>query len=405
MSVVTVFNGLFSDAGTVIQRVLEQTGYRLVSDQEIVAEAAALSGMAEGKIARAFHAKTSVFNAFSHEKERGIAWLRLAMAKKLLDEERLLFSGFASHLPPADIDHILKVCLISEMKERLHVAERAEGFARKHALRLLHKDDEDRAVWVQTLKECDDPWSSRLYDLIVPISKVGVEKSAELVVEQLGNAAVMVTDSSRSKVEDFYLAARVQTVLAGEGHNIQVSARKGTVTLTINKHVIMLERLERELSDIVSHLDGVKKVEAGVGKAFHKTDIYRKADFAVPSKVLLVDDEREFAQTLSERLMMRDMGSAVVYDGESALDLVSEDEPEVMVLDLKMPGIDGIEVLRRVKREHPEIEVVILTGHGSEKDRDICMELGAFAYLHKPVDIDVLSETLRAANEKIRSAK
>ncbi len=116
--------------------------------------------------------------------------------------------------------------------------------------------------------------------------------------------------------------------------------------------------------------------------------------------MLLVDDEREFVQTLSERLMMRDMGSAVVYDGESALNLVREDEPEVMILDLKMPGIDGIEVLRRVKGEHPEVEVIILTGHGSEQDRETCMDLGAFAYLHKPVDIDVLSQTLKAANEK-----
>ncbi|MCJ7684937.1 MAG: response regulator, partial [Desulfobacteraceae bacterium] len=67
--------------------------------------------------------------------------------------------------------------------------------------------------------------------------------------------------------------------------------------------------------------------------------------------------------------------------------------------------IDGIEVLRRVKETNPEIEVIILTGHGSEADKKVCMELGAFAYLHKPVDIDVLSETLKKANEKIQQKK
>jgi len=76
-----------------------------------------------------------------------------------------------------------------------------------------------------------------------------------------------------------------------------------------------------------------------------------------------------------------------------------------MILDLKMPGIDGIEVLRRVKETRPEIEVVILTGHGSESDRETCMNLGAFAYLQKPVDIEVLSETLKRANEKVQLAK
>jgi len=63
----------------------------------------------------------------------------------------------------------------------------------------------------------------------------------------------------------------------------------------------------------------------------------------------LVDGERKFVQTLSEWLLFRDMGSSVVYDGESALDLILEDAPEVMILDLKMPGIDVIEVLQRVK--------------------------------------------------------
>ena len=102
---------------------------------------------------------------------------------------------------------------------------------------------------------------------------------------------------------------------------------------------------------------------------------------------------------------MRDMGSAVAYDGETALSLVQEDEPEVMILDLKMPGIDGIQVLRQVKSTRPEIEVIILTGHGSEADREVCMQLGAFAYLQKPVDIDVLSDTLKRANAKIQERK
>jgi two-component system response regulator CpxR len=97
------------------------------------------------------------------------------------------------------------------------------------------------------------------------------------------------------------------------------------------------------------------------------------------------------------------MGSAVAYDGESALALVAEDEPEVMIIDLKMPGIDGMEILKQVKATRPGIEVIVLTGHGSEADRKQCMQLGAFAYMQKPVDIDELSDTLKKAHEKIRT--
>ena len=123
------------------------------------------------------------------------------------------------------------------------------------------------------------------------------------------------------------------------------------------------------------------------------------------TKILLVDDEREFVQTLSERLIMRDMGSVVAYDGESALSMVDEEEPEVMILDLKMTGINGIEVLRKVKTRHPDVEVIILTGHGSEEERATCMKLGAFVYLHKPVNIDLLTVILKQANEKVQEQK
>ena len=92
----------------------------------------------------------------------------------------------------------------------------------------------------------------------------------------------------------------------------------------------------------------------------------------------------------------------MAYDGESALALVAEDEPEVMIIDLKMPGIDGMEILKQVKATRPEIEVIVLTGHGSESDRKQCMQLGAFAYMQKPVDIDELSDILKKAHEKIR---
>jgi len=102
---------------------------------------------------------------------------------------------------------------------------------------------------------------------------------------------------------------------------------------------------------------------------------------------------------------MRDYSSAVVYDGEEALSIVEEDEPEVMVLDLKMPGIDGLEVLRQVKEKHPKVEVIVLTGHGSEDAARLCAELGAFAYLEKPVDIEKLTQTMQDAYRRVRETK
>lgn len=114
-------------------------------------------------------------------------------------------------------------------------------------------------------------------------------------------------------------------------------------------------------------------------------------------KVLLVDDEEEFVKALAERLQMRDLKSDTVQDGEQALKFVDKKEPDVMVLDLRMPGIDGIEVLKRVKKAYPQIQVIILTGHGTEKDEERARQLGAFDYLEKPVDIDKLVDRMKKA--------
>jgi DNA-binding NtrC family response regulator len=117
-------------------------------------------------------------------------------------------------------------------------------------------------------------------------------------------------------------------------------------------------------------------------------------------KILLVDDEKEFVQSLSERLELRDLKAEVAHDGEQALAAVQEKEPDVMVLDLRMPGIDGMEVLRKVKQAHPNVRVIVLTGHGADKDEEMARNLGAYAYLKKPVDIDQLVGALH--QEKIK---
>jgi two-component system response regulator CpxR len=404
MSIITVFSGSFCKEELIVREVLLKTGYTLITDKEIVAGASRASGMAESKIRRIFSAKTSVFNKFTHEKERSIAHLRLAIAE-MLCEDNLLLSGFTSQLIPEEVSHVLGVCLIADIKFRTSEAAKEGGMHEKDALKLIQKHDGDRAIWINTLFGKNDPWDPELYDMIIPVDKTEIEEIADLIKENANKDVVRPTERSRKAVADFLLGARVDVVLAEEGHNVGVKAKDGAITLTINKHVLMLSRLEDELKSIAGKVPDVRSVETRVGAGFHQTDVYRKYDFEMPSKVLLVDDEREFVQTLSERLLMRDMGSAVAYDGESALSLVKEDEPEVMILDLKMPGIDGIEVLRRVKETNPDIEVIILTGHGSEEARKVCMDLGAFAYLHKPVDIDRLSETLKKANEKVQHKK
>jgi two-component system, OmpR family, response regulator CpxR len=403
MSIITVFTGKYCNEELAIKEILEKTGYKYLTDSDIAAKAGRLSDLSQSKILKAFSGKVSVFNQFTHEKERSISYLKLAVAETIT-EDNLLINGFTSLLIPAGIAHILKVCLIADMKYRLSIAG-SSGMSENEALKMLHKSDEDRMLWTKTILEKDDPWDVAIYDMVLPTDKINSKAIADLVKNTLDKDILKASADGKKAIHDFILAARVETELIKAGHYIIAEADGGALTLTINKNVLMLKRLEEELQALAIKIPGVQSVATKVGRKFYQPDIVRRYDLEMPSKLLLVDDERQFAQTLSDRLHLREIGSVIAYDGESALDIIREDEPDVMILDLKMPGIDGIEVLKRVKQTNPKIEVIILTGQGSEADREQCMNLGAFAYLEKPVDVNVLSETIKKANEKIKQSR
>ena len=405
MPVITVFSGSHCHAEEVIRKVAADTGYILTDDRMLIAGASKRFQIDENKLTRAITGKASMFNKFTHEKERALAYLRLVLAE-LVQEEDLVLSGFLSQMVPKDISHILKVCLIADIKYRAQEAEKV-GLTAKEALKQIHREDESRVLWVEYLTKNKDPWSPELYDIVIPMDKHTVESAASLILDNVGRDVLKPTLASKLAIDDFKLAAEVNLRLAQSGHDVAVSSSGGNVTITINKHVLMLSSLEEELKKLASSVSSVRSVATKVGPGYYQSDVYRKFDFDVPlpGRVLLVDDEREFVQTLSERLQMRDVASAVVYGGREALEVVQEEEPEVMVLDLKMPGIDGIEVLRRVRSEHPDVEVIVLTGHGSEEIKTQCMEMGACAYLEKPVDIETLTRTMQEAYRKTRKKK
>jgi len=114
-------------------------------------------------------------------------------------------------------------------------------------------------------------------------------------------------------------------------------------------------------------------------------------------KVLLVDDEEEFVETLAERMRSRGMEVATSNSGGEALDLVDSDSYDVVVLDLQMPGMDGIEVLERIKKRQPDIQVVLLTGHATVEKGVEAMKHGALEFLEKPIEISALSEIIQQA--------
>jgi DNA-binding response OmpR family regulator len=114
-------------------------------------------------------------------------------------------------------------------------------------------------------------------------------------------------------------------------------------------------------------------------------------------RVLVVDDEEDFLKALVTRLELRGMDVRGVTSGDEALETLAERSFDVVVLDIKMPGMDGIDVLRAIRREHTGTAVLVLTGHASQELSEEGRSLGAFDYLIKPVKLEKILERIAAA--------
>jgi two-component system response regulator CpxR len=399
MAVITIFGGPFCRDEEVARLAADSLGYRLV-EEDLFALAAERHDASPKSLKRAVYGPPSLFWRLSHERERCVAYLREALAETLT-RNKLVYCGWLGHLLPQQLTHVLKVCMVDNFDYRVELAIAEQKLSEKDAQRLIRKGDQERLQWTQYLFD-KEPYDKSLYDIVIPLHQRPVEDVVKLIQENTLKEALETTPASTKAMDDFLLAAKVSVALAEKGHHLQVSCDGGKAVMVVDKFVMRLKHLEEEVREIAEAAPGVTASEVRKGPNFHSTSIYCKTDFELPAKVLLVDDEKEFVQTLSERLETRSIGSAVVYDGEEALSFLKSDEPEVMVLDLRMPGIDGMEVLRQVKQKHPGIEVIILTGHGSAQEKVTAEELGAFAYLEKPTDIDVLAQTMKQAYRKLK---
>ncbi len=401
MSSIAIFPCRHTPAENIAQELAGRVTLKTYTDENLIVDTAAAFGISEDKLRSAMFRKTSVFNKFTLEREKLINMLRHTLHKRLESTDQYLFEGFLTSLISSRINHVLKVLVVGTQAERIAYAV-ANGMSEKQAQKSRKEFDKMAYGWTDFLFN-KEAYESSLYDLVIPVAHKTEKELVEAIIKCFHTTSVLRTNESQQAVSDMLVEVKIEHILLENGHKIGAVVASGNATLTVAEDVFNFRKLEEELTALASQVEGVGKVTVNQSPGA-KNSIYRRQKFELPSKVLFVDDEKEFVQTVSERLISRDVGTYGVYDGEAALELVTEDQPDVMVLDLKMPGLHGVEVLRQTKELAPEVEVIILTGHGTMDDMQQCMELGAFAYMNKPVDIEELSATIKAASEKVAAA-
>jgi len=402
MAVITIFSASYSNGQEVAAGVADRLGFTRVDDETLISVASEQFKTPPDKLRSALFGAPGFFNRLTRAKEKYAALLRLAVID-VIESDNVVYHGFGGLLLPDTLSHVLRGCLAATHGYRVEQGK-SQGHSTRDAESRIEKDDVACAEWTKFLFDLG-PWDKSLYDCFLPMQSTTVDEAVDALSEYALRPATETKDDARKALDDCRLAARVNMALVERGHDTDVSSKDGDVTILIRRHAMRLKRLQSELAAIAEEVSGVRRATARPGPRCQEPSVYAPLDVDVPSKILLVDDEKEFVHTLSERLQARSMSPAVAYDGEEALTVIEADQPDVMVLDLKMPGIDGLEVLRRVKQKHPETEVIILTGHGSEAEETLAEQLGAFAYLRKPVDIDILTDTMKKAYAKVNAGK
>lgn len=376
-------------------------GLQIVDDRYVMDAACEKYPISRDKMEQAVYRKSSVFNHFTFERERYTAYLKLVLAD-YLSQQNCIFNGYISFLIPPEITHVIKVLVSDSKKNRLRQAL-LEKIPEIEAKRIIKKFDLSVIDWVDFLYQ-SDAFSSSLYDIIVTPRRMLSFDGFESIKQIMNDESSKVTSASEQAVKDMAIAAKVEIALLENGHKVGINVHNSQVLLLVNPDTFNFKQLTNKLSIVASSVEGVEDVQINKGEGCRFT-ISRDQKFELPPKVLLVDDERDFVQTLSERLMVRNFGPHAVYDGQQALEFIKHEKPDVMIIDLRMPGMNGLEVLRQVKKTNPNIEVIMLSGYGTLENERASMDLGAFAFLHKPADLEKLSETIKAAYDKIAAEK
>lgn len=394
MAIIALFSGSYCHADEIADGVARELGYAPINDK-LFQETAQRFDIDSEELHAAFTGGVSFFGKLTNAREKHIAALRFVLAE-MIQTDNVIVRGCAGHLIPRTIAHALRVCLIANHDYRVAQAMRESDLSEKDAGKAVHDNDKQNFACTEFLYE-KAAYDPSLYDMLLPMHDRTIAEAVRTICEQARSEPVTTTERSQRAARDFILAAQVGLKLAEEGLSADVHAENGDVILSINKNVMRLGHYRENLKKTAEQVPGVQSATTRLGPRYRPSSANPWANIEGPPRIMLVDDEKEFVHTLSERLRTRNLESSIAYDGEQALDMARQETPDVIVLDLMMPGIDGLETLRRLKRDHPQVEVIILTGHGSEHERREAEELGAFAYLRKPVDIDVLARTMHEA--------
>lgn len=402
MQIISIVSPLGCNETILISKLSQINSFKIVEDGYIISRIYNDFGIPERKIRKYIFEPGDFLRLDKLRKQQYIALFKMYLGKSLLDGN-IIFNGFGTYLLPKSAKAILRLCFGGDIHFRIGTYARYNRLPIEIAEKKVKEFDRQLLYFTKTYLN-KSPFDPELFDANIDVAKYSSDEIINKIIELLHSLTTSNIADTKKIIQDFIIENRILAIFLGEREDIDVTFKDGILTLLLKKQKIRKENYFEYLKSIVPKIPEIEEVKISYSKEIN-IGVPMRINFIGERKVLLVDDEVEFVDTLSQRLQNREFRTSVAYSGEEALQVIESETPDVIILDLKMPGIDGLEVLRQVKQKEPKTEVIILTGHGSQKEREISLQLGAFAYLEKPVDINLLSQKLKEAYEIVQKSK
>ncbi len=275
-----IHGDVFTQTQAIVDWVASRTGWPVVTDQDLLEAAGRRLSMSASRIARHLKKTDGAPNRLSRATRQAMAGIQSAMVEKIGGTTTIFKTALA--LPTTrDLPQALNVLVTASPRARVKHACRHRSLTERQAHSRIQREDQRTFHWCASAFD-GDRFDTEAYDLVVPSHRLDTESAGRLILEEMMRAEMHQVENAANRLEDLKMASEVWLRLSKDGHPVSANACNGHVRVTVERPVLFLNRLARQVEMRASQVKGVRQVQIDVGPDFFQTDIYRRCRFELP---------------------------------------------------------------------------------------------------------------------------
>ena len=274
---------VFTKTQKIVDWIASRTGWPIVSDRDLIEAAGQRFKVPADRIERFIKTPEGLSNRLTHGTERAMAYLKSVLVDRLA-EGTTIFHGTLGLPTTRQLPQILNVLVTAEPRFRVQRALRATTADEHQARTIIDHRDRREFQWCRHVFGVDQ-FDAEAYNLVVPSDRLDTETAGRSIMKQLMQTEIAARDNTSDLLDDLKMASKIQVLLSERGYPVSVAAQKGHIRLTVDRPVLLLDRLDRKLKRRILPIEGVQQVETTAGRYFFQADIYRRCRFELPAEV------------------------------------------------------------------------------------------------------------------------